>query len=139
MRQILAAWNPERVNNMAMYKGRYGLSSGEVRTLYETCWRGKGLNKGYGWVDFDAFARWAAATRYVKHARLRRIRTGKPYGPENAFWDFPDTVKREYPEGHPCKGCDLEPGCSVPCDIRLQYWDAGMAQLRGLMEVHGND
>lgn len=124
---------------MPKYKGRYGLSSGEVRTLYESCWRGKDLNRGCEWKNFDAFVLWAADTGYVKHAHLRRIRVDKPYGPDNAFWDFTDTVKKEYPEGHPCKDCDQEDGCSVPCDIRLQYWDAGMAKLRGLMEVYGND
>lgn len=123
---------------MPQYKGKYGLSSREACALYESCWRGKALSKGCGWKNFDDFVRWAAGTGYEKYARLRRVSEDKPYGPDNAFWDFPDTVNLEYPKGHPCKDCDQEDGCSVPCDIRLQYWDAGMARLRGLMEVHSN-
>lgn len=119
---------------MPRYKGRYGFSSREVSTLYESVWRLKELNKGCGLKKFDDFVRWASETGYEKYAHLRRVSEDKPYGPDNAFWDFQDTVNLEYPKGHPCNGCDLEPVCSVPCDIRLKYWDDGMAQLKGLMD-----
>ena len=119
---------------MPVYKGRYGFSSREVSTLYESIWRLKELNKGCGWKKFDDFVLWASETGYEKYAHLRRVSEDKPYGPDNAFWDFPDNVKLEYPKGHPCKGCDLEPVCSVPCDIRLKYWDDGMERLKGLMD-----
>lgn len=123
---------------MARYKGRYGLSGGEVCTLYESCWRGKGLNNGCDFENFDVFSRWAAETGYVKYAHLRRIRTDKPYGPENAFWDFPDTGKQEYQDGHPCKDCDREDRCTTPCDIRLKYWDDSMKKIRENAEAHIN-
>lgn len=119
---------------MPGFKGRYGFSSREVSTLYESIWRSKELKNGCGWKKFDDFVLWASETGYEKYASLRRVRADKPYGPDNAVWVFPETVKQGYPKGHPCKGCDLEPVCVNPCDMRLQYWDAGMARLRGLMD-----
>lgn len=124
---------------MGRYKARYGLSARAVCTIYESNWRQKKLNLGSGWENFDDFVKWASETGYVNHARLRRVREDMPYGPDNAYWDFPHTAKKEYPDGHPCKDCEQDDDCCVPCDIRLQYWDAVMAQIRGLMEVHGND
>ena len=63
---------------------------------------------------FDDFVLWASETGYEKYASLRRVRADKPYGPDNAVWDFPETVKQGYPKGHPCKGCELEPVCVNP-------------------------
>ena len=79
---------------MPGFKGRYGFSSREVSTLHESIWRSKGLKNGCGWKKFDDFVLWASETGYEKYASLRRVRADKPYGPDNAVWDFPETVKQ---------------------------------------------
>ncbi|MGM9603011.1 MAG: hypothetical protein ACI3W5_15680 [Faecousia sp.] len=113
-----------------MYKPRYGLNHNQIFTLYENFWRKKGLREEGQWENLEAFLQWAAATGYRAQAHLRRIRTSLPYGPKNCYWEYPESVPAEYPEGHPCLFCPDEATCREPCGPRLAHWNESMDRLR---------
>lgn len=54
----------------------------------------------------------------------------KSAGKQKAFaYEHPDVLRR-YLENGPCKGCEFEVLCDVPCTAYYAWWDAKMAVLR---------
>lgn len=49
-------------------------------------------------------------------------------------YEHPDINKKYLDEG-PCKGCDFELLCDVPCSAYYRWWDARMAILRKKFEM----
>ena len=44
-------------------------------------------------------------------------------------YEHPDIVKKYLDDG-PCKGCEFELLCDVPCSAYYRWWDARMAIIR---------
>lgn len=44
-------------------------------------------------------------------------------------YEHPD-VARRYLQNGPCKGCEYEKLCDVPCSAYWHWWDARMASLK---------
>lgn len=115
---------------MSYKNGRYGLTAQDMRALNNQ-WHYWGL-AGQGWKSFDEFLRWCVAEGYCRNCRLRKSDERLPHGPGNSYWEEPGTHIPTFPDGHPCRGCDVERAaeCSRPCQARLDYWDEHMAAIR---------
>lgn len=48
---------------------------------------------------------------------------------KNFVYEHPDMIKKYLDEG-PCKGCEFELLCDVPCNAYWRWWDARMAILK---------
>jgi radical SAM protein with 4Fe4S-binding SPASM domain len=56
--------------------------------------------------------------------QYRKTKTKKVFA-----YEHPDLIKKYLEEG-PCKGCQFEKLCDVPCPQYYGWWDARMALLR---------
>ena len=68
------------------------------------------------WKQFNSYQKRQAK----KKASLRRT----------FRYEHPDVLRRYLAES-PCKGCEYEVLCDVPCWKYLNWWDARMAWLKG--------
>lgn len=79
---------------------------------------------------------WKMRVRTIwKQFNHYRIRQYKKTEKRNKFvYEHPDLIKRYLDHG-PCKGCQFELLCDVPCDAYYHWWDAKMAVMKKKYET----
>lgn len=66
------------------------------------------------WKQFNSYP----IRQYKKSRKLKKF-----------AYEHPDLIKKYLDEG-PCKGCEFELLCDVPCSSYYHWWDARMAVLK---------
>ena len=77
-------------------------------------------------------ADWIIRYRYRQkqiNAFAQNLLKAKPTGETMFAYRHPDETRRYLADG-PCKGCNAEQVCNVPCRAYLQWWDARMQIIR---------
>ena len=61
--------------------------------------------------------------------QIRQYRK-KANGETKFVYEHPDLIRKHIQDG-PCKGCEFESLCEVPCAAYFHWWDARMVWLKG--------
>ena len=87
----------------------------------------KGCNGGNGCIAWEM--RFRTIWKQFNSYQIRQYRKQEQERKKKFSYEHPDIIKKYLDEG-PCKGCEFELLCDVPCSAYYHWWDARMAIIR---------
>ena len=89
-------------------------------------------NGGQGCIAWEM--RFRTIWKQFNSYQIRQYRKQEQERKKKFSYEHPDIVKKYLDDG-PCKGCEFELLCDVPCGAYYRWWDARMAIIRKKFEM----